>query len=203
MKVTSNTYSLVATDADGIATSQSPSGSGNLTLDGVLASSGVVTFTTAQHVTITCAGADSGRTFTVTGTDSFGNALVESIAGSASSVTVGTKNFKTVTSIAVDAATAGAVTAGVNGTAETPWIPMDTHKTPFNYAYHVDIGTATFTVEGTLDNAQETANPATITVQASGSIDVSAASTIPVNAVRLKVTAFTTGNIVFKVLQAG
>jgi len=199
MRLISNTYSLTATDADGIAQSQTPTGAGNLTLNGVLVSGGSVTFTTAQHVTITCAGADSGRTFTVTGTDWKGNALTENIAGSASSVTVGVQNFLTVTSIAVDAATAGAVTAGVDGTAETPWIPLDHYQTPFNYGYHVDIGTATFTVEGTLDLD----SPSAVTVQASGSTDVFAASTIPVRAVRLKVTAFTSGNIVFRVLQAG
>lgn len=203
MKLISNVYSLTATDADGIATSQTPAGAGNLTLDGTLAVSGIVTFTTAQHVTITCAGSDAARTFTVTGTDYLGNALTEAIAGSAGSVTVGAKNFKTVTSITVDAGTAGAVTAGVNGTAETPWIPLDPYKNPFNYSYHADIGTATFTIEGTLDRPEDTASPATITVQASGSADVAAASTVPVNAVRLKITAFTSGNITFKVLQAG
>jgi len=204
MKPKSKTYVVTATDADGIALSQTPLGAGALTLNGTLISGGVLTLSIGQHVSVTCAGSDAARTFTFTGTDNFGNALTEALAGSATSTTNGTKNFKTVTSVTVDAATAGAVTIGVLGVLETPWIPLDRDKNPFNYTYQVDVGTATFTVEATADSVQDSSiTPLPFTVQASGSSDVAAASTIPANAVRVKVTAFTTGDIVFKVLQAG
>jgi len=106
-----------AADADGVATSQTPSGAGNLTINGAKASGGVATFNAARQVTITCAGADSGRTFTITGTDVNGDAVTEAISGADADVSTSTKHFLTVTQIAVDDATAGAVTAGMNTSA--------------------------------------------------------------------------------------
>jgi len=204
MRPIRNVYTLVASDTDGICASQTPLAAGALTINGVLASGGTVTLSTPQHVSVDCAGADSGRTFTVTGTDFIGQALTESIAGSASSQTKGTSNFKTITSVTVDAATAGAITVGVLGECETPWIPLNTWANPFQYAYTVDVTTATFTVEGTLTNVQDTTvTPIPFTVEASGSIDVTGNSTNVTRAVRVKVTAFTTGTVTFEVLQPG
>jgi VCBS repeat-containing protein len=106
-----------AADADGIATSQTPSGAGNLTINGAKASGGVATFNAARQVTITSAGDDQARTFTITGTDVNGNALTEAVAGADTAAATSTKHFLTVTQIAVDDATAGAVTAGMNTSA--------------------------------------------------------------------------------------
>lgn len=106
-----------AADADGVATSQTPSGAGNLTIDGAKASGGVATFNAARQVTITSAGNDAGRTFTITGTDVNGNTLTEAVTGADTDTATSTKHFKTVTQIAVDDATAGAVTAGMNTSA--------------------------------------------------------------------------------------
>jgi len=106
-----------AADADGISTSQTPSGAGNLTINGAKASGGVATFNAARQVTITSAGDDQARTFTITGTDVNGNALTEAVAGADTAAATSTKHFLTVTQIAVDDATAGAVTAGMNTSA--------------------------------------------------------------------------------------
>jgi len=192
------------TDADGICASQTPLAAGALTINGALAASGTVTLATAQHVSVYCAGADSARSFIVTGTDWLGNALTETIAGAATNTTSGTKNFKTITSITVDAATAGEVTVGVLGVLETPWLPLNTYAQPFNYSYFVDIGVATYTLEGTLDNVQDsTVTPVAFTVQSSATGDSVGSSTVPVRAVRVKVTSYTSGTIVFKIMQAG
>ena len=199
------TYSLTAADADGIATSQTPLAAGNLTLDGVLISGGVLTLSEAQPVTITAAGNETARTFTVTGTAWDDSALTEAIAGPNATIATGTKHFKTVTQIAVDDATAGAVTAGIAGTAELPWIPLDHWLNPFNYSYFVDIGTATFQVESTLDNLQDSTITPVVnaTVEASGSSDAGGSSTAPCTGIRVKVTAFTSGDIVLTLVQAG
>jgi hypothetical protein len=106
-----------AADADGVANSQTPSGAGNLTINGAKASGGVATFGAARQVTITSAGNDSGRTFTVTGTDANGDSVSEAVTGANADVATSSKHFKTVTQIAVDDATAGAVTAGMNTSA--------------------------------------------------------------------------------------
>ncbi|PQM55454.1 MAG: hypothetical protein CML39_08070, partial [Rhodobacteraceae bacterium] len=99
-------------DADGLSVSASLSGSGNLTLGGAATSSGSATFSKGNKITITSAGDDSGRKFTVTGTDAGGSSQTEEITGANAGTAEGTKLFKTVTQIAVDGATAGKVTAG-------------------------------------------------------------------------------------------
>lgn len=204
MRPISNVYTIQAADPDGLAKTQTPAGAGALTLDGDLISGGVLTLSTAQHMSVTCAGSDAARTFTFTGTDTYGNALTEDIAGSAGTITKGAKNFKTVTSVTVDDATAGAVTIGVLGELETPWIPLDHYKNPFQYTYSVDIGTATFSVEGTLSDIQDSSiTPVTFTVEASGSADVTSNKTAILRAIRLDITAFTSGAITFIVMQPG
>lgn len=106
-----------AADADSVCASQTPSGAGNLTINGANASGGVATFTAARQVTITCAGNDAGRTFTITGTDVDGTVITEDVSGADTDVSTSTKHFKTVTQIAVDDATAGAITVGMNTSA--------------------------------------------------------------------------------------
>ena len=103
-----------AADADGVCQSQTPATGGeqDLTINGALASGGVATFTAARLITIASASDDSGRTFTVTGTDVNGNAQTETIAGPATTVT-GTLYFRTVTQVTVDDDTAGAITVGM------------------------------------------------------------------------------------------
>jgi len=103
-----------AANTDGVCESQTPAGGGaqDLTIDGAQTSGGVATFTAARLITIASAGADDGRTFTVTGTDVNGNAQTETIAGPATTVT-GTLYFRTVTQVTVDDDTAGAITVGM------------------------------------------------------------------------------------------
>jgi len=106
-----------ALDADSISQSQTPSGAGNLTINGAKASGGVATFNSARQVTITSAGDDQARTFTITGTDVNDFTITEAVTGADTAAATSTKHFKTVTQIAVDDATAGAVTAGMNTSA--------------------------------------------------------------------------------------
>ena len=103
-----------AADADGVCQSQTPAAGGeqDLTINGALASGGVATFVAARLITIASASDDSGRTFTVTGTDVNGNVQTETIAGPATTVT-GTLYFRTVTQVTVDDDTAGAITVGM------------------------------------------------------------------------------------------
>lgn len=126
------TTALSAADTDSISLSQTPLGAGNLTITGALASGGVATLTSASakpryglYVTVKCAGADAGRTFTITGTKPGGAAQTETIAGANTGTTTGTKAFETVTQVAVDAATAGAIEVGTAQAGYTDWLPMD------------------------------------------------------------------------------
>lgn len=111
------TADTVALDADGITTTASLSGAGTLTINGALASGSEVELSSGRQVTITSAGNDTGVTFTVTGTDVNGAAQTEAITGASGAAATSTKYFKTITEIANSAASAGAVTAGINALA--------------------------------------------------------------------------------------
>ena len=154
-----------AADADGIATSQTPGAAGDLTLDGALVSGGEAVIRQTgkdssgrpysrhgQLATITSAGDDSGRTFTVYGTDAEGNTRTEEITGANAGAATGVVYWSSVTRIAVDAATAGAVTAGIAVTGAFGIVPVD-HYIGDGIALAVIISdTMTYTVENTQDN---------------------------------------------------
>jgi len=111
------TADTVALDADGISVAATLGSSGNLTLGGALTSGGSATFNAGRIVTLLSAGDDSGDTFTVTGTDVNGDAQTEEITGANAGTATGSKYFKTVTQIAIDAASAGNISAGINNSA--------------------------------------------------------------------------------------
>lgn len=108
-----------AADADSICQSQTPAGGGeqDLNINGANASGGVATFTAARKVTVASAGTDDGRTFTITGTDVNGDALVETLAGPDTATVTTTGYFRTVTQVTVDDDTAGAITVGMSADA--------------------------------------------------------------------------------------
>lgn len=109
-------FGTVATlDADGVATSQTPSAGGqqDLTLDGAFATGGVATMpNNARSAQITAVGNETARTFTFIGTDVNGDPQREEIAGpNASTVETG-RDWETITRIFVDDDTAAAVSVG-------------------------------------------------------------------------------------------
>src|SRR5688500_12081268 len=94
------TVQLAAADADGICKTQTPLAAGNLTINGDLASGGVATIATAntaRQVIITSAGNDSGRTFTIYGTDAAGNTFSEALTGASGGAATSVAHFRTVT----------------------------------------------------------------------------------------------------------
>lgn len=115
-----------ALDANGICESQTPAAGGvqTLTINGDLATAGVATMDVARRIGITSAADETSRTFTVTGTDRYGNAISEAVAGVDTAVASTVLNFLTVTSVTVDDDTAGAITVGTTGALESAWIPV-------------------------------------------------------------------------------
>jgi hypothetical protein len=87
-------------DADGVCASQTPSGAGNLTINGALADSGAVTFDQPRQITVTGGSDESGKTFTVTGTDETGTAASEVITGPNATTVTSTGYFATISQIA-------------------------------------------------------------------------------------------------------
>lgn len=123
--------------ASSICASQTPAGSGALTINGTLATtdpiagaggtaavgSATVRFPVPQRVYITCAGNNSGRTFTIVGTvqspTSFGPGAVvsETVTGANTSVVATTSLYSTIISVSISGSSTGAVTVGHSGTA--------------------------------------------------------------------------------------
>lgn len=157
------TLQLTAAQSTGIALSQTPGAAGNLTLNGALVTTGVANLVSAgaaaRRVSIASAGADSARIFTLRGTDRFGNAQSETITGVATPTAVGSVlDYATVTSVAVDAATAGAITVGTNSIASSEWV-LD-NIFPMSWALSVAVsiasGAANYTVEHTYSDPNKT-----------------------------------------------
>lgn len=147
------TLAPAAAVANNIATSQKPAAGGvqALTLNGALVSGGVATLDIARRVAIASSADDSARTFVVTGTNRYGDVQTETIKGPATTVNT-LKDFKTVTSITVDANTAGNLTVGTSGVASSPWIPVDRNGIrDIGIGCRVS-GTANYTIEHTFED---------------------------------------------------
>lgn len=98
----------VVEDPDGVAVSQAVAGAGNLTLV-----SSTVTLDVPRNITIDSDNvANTTQTATITGTDQYGEALVETLTFNGTTEVVGKKAFKTVTQIAISAAITGNAFAG-------------------------------------------------------------------------------------------
>lgn len=206
--------SPVADDPNGISTTQTPAAGGvqNLTITGDLASGGVATFSQPQHVTISSAGIDTTRVFTITGTDRNGVAISETITGVNTATVAGLLNFATVTQISVDDDTAAAITAGVDGTCEGGWIPVDSRDDIFNIGFSVAIsagGAMTYGIEHTYDDIEAgdfVENDAVLFDHPSVTAETTnqdGAYTNPISAIRLNITAHTGGSATLRLLQAG
>lgn len=214
-KVLSITMTAAVTTA--VAASQTPSGAGNLTINGTLATAGVATLDIARRVAIYTSSNLSNRTFTITGTDRNGYALSEVLTGG-NAVTVYTLgDFKTLTQIAISGSAAGALTVGTNGIASTAWYPAD-YKRNGKVLLFATLSTGaslTYTVEQTPTNlndqtlgiAAQIAQAQTAVVFPSSDATVVAASTNQVSnfitapsGIRLTLNSFTSGTASLRII---
>lgn len=193
-------------DADGVAASQTPAAGGEqeLTIGGALASGGVATMDVAREISITSAGDDSGRTFTVTGTNHHGDTIIEAVTGANAGAATTTLQFKTVTSVTTDDDTAGAVTVGTTQVVASAWWPVD--RLDWNgLSLGVEVsGTANYDVQHTFDDIFDlaVARPQTAAdiptvidhdTLANLSVNSDGAYEYPPRAVRLALNSFSTG----------
>ena len=95
---------------------------------------------------VSLGGDESGKTFTVVGTDMSGNAQTEVITGPAANATVlGSKTFQTISSITPSANTAGSITLGFTGSGITT-SGVTGSATLDGTAMSADIANKTFTI---------------------------------------------------------
>ena len=104
------------------------------------------------------------------------------------------------------------IVVGQAGLGSTRPVPLDHYRGPFNVGMGVVVApgsTLTYTVEHTFDNVYDPAfNPATATWFPNNSLTNKTASldgnyAFPVMAIRLTVTAYTSGSVQLTIIQAG
>ena len=193
-------------------TPQTPTGAGDLTITGALATAGVADLGAVTAPTIYAVSDESGKNFTFYGTDYYDMAITSAaLAGPTAGATVTSlTSFKTITRIAVSAATTGAVEAGVAGTGISRAIPMDIHQSAFNVALVLDVtGTIDCTVQHThADPFSATFNNYTATwlnhdTMAAKTADDDDNYAFPVRAIRLKVNSSSSGTASLSIIQTG
>lgn len=119
------------------------------------------TFTgaTTRQVTITSAGNDSVNTFVVTGTGPNNEVISETITGPNTATVTTTAYFRTVTSVTISGNAVAAITVGMTNTASSRWVRFDDFA-PSNISLQCSVsGSATYTVQSTLDDPNDPFNP--------------------------------------------
>ncbi|KKN42605.1 hypothetical protein LCGC14_0711550 [marine sediment metagenome] len=201
------TLTALALVRNGISVAETMSGSGDMAITGAYATDGVGILDIPRHIGIYAAGNESGKTFTVYGTDRNGAVISESITGPNATTVNGSKNFKTVTRVAVDAATAGDVEVGTTNQFDSQIVPVDSYKD--NISYNVSLSSdkdLTYEFEYTLSD-----------ILASGFVEADAVwfsdlgpktvnsvsgSITPFRACRLVITNYVAGTITWNIVTA-
>ena len=201
-----------ALDRDGICASQTPTGASNLTINGTLATAGVAALGAVSAPTVYGGSDEAGKTFTFTGTDYYGVSKTSAaLTGPTAGATVVSEmSFKTITQVAVSAATTGAIEIGVNGTGISRAIPMDIHQSAFNVALVLDVtDTIDVTVQHThadpfaSDFNNYTALWLNHDTMAAKTADDDDNYAFPVRAIRLKANSSSSGTASLSILQTG
>ena len=156
--ITATVGPLTAQSANNIALSQTPS-AGPLTLNGSLASGGVVSLTNPQRITITTT--DSTHSFTITGATPTGSLLTETVTGNGTSAT-SLLDYAKITAITISGNASAAVTVGTSGTGATPWVRLDEWASP-PVGIQCDVsGTVNYTVQSTYDDPNSPTDPVSV-----------------------------------------
>jgi hypothetical protein len=150
--------SLSAADDNGIHLTSTPT-AGAVSLDGALVTGGVAYLGDPRRVLVTTAGADAGKTMTITGTDANGNIQVDTVTLPSASTVYTSLDFLTVTGITISATAAGAIIVGTNGIGGSRWVRFNDFA-PSNISIQCDVtGTVNYTIQATLDDPNDPFNP--------------------------------------------
>lgn len=181
-------------DDDGIAASQTPAGAGAVTLNGVLGT----TLDYARIIAITSGSDISNRTFTITGTDAHGTTISETLTGPNNTTVVTTKFYKTISSITISGAAAGAITIGTIATtlvATSHIYPLN-HKSSIPTTIAVDVtGTINYTVQETFAPITDSTSSAWFSLSAhtGKTADTVATGTVGATGLRVLVNSYSNG----------
>lgn len=201
------TYPAASTTA--LAASQSPT-------SGVALVLGSVTGTDIQRtITITSTSNLSGINFVITGQDTSGNTVTETLAGPNNATATSANQYLINTAkltIVPNGTNAGTLTVGTGNAGSTRWVGSNLHISPFNETVAVGqvSGTISATVQDTPDEVNATAVGGTATPQTFNHPTIATISAatesnyaFPARYVRCIAANTTTGSFNFYVIQAG
>lgn len=208
-RIVTVTVQPAALSATNIALAQAVAGAGNLVLNGAAVAGGVATLDIARRVYLHSVGDDHLRKWTVTGTDRYGRALVETLAAANATDAITANDFLTITQIALDGAAAGNVTVGTGGKVSSQWVPVDRYS-----SMNLGIGVrAPATTNWSIEYAEQdpftpgvgvqpNSGPPAVILQPYPAVagltaqtgSVAGAITTPITAIRLTVNSYTAGD---------
>jgi len=119
----------------------------------------VATLDNPRRVLITAAANESAKTFTITGIGANGNIVSEVITGPNIGTAQSVLDYKTVTSITISAAAAGAITVGTSGVGGSRWVSFDAFAPSFISLQCNVTGTINYTVQTTLNDPYDPITP--------------------------------------------
>jgi len=144
---------LAAAVANNIATSQTPTSS--ITLNGAAVVGGVAILDTARRVLVTTVADESAKRITIVGTDLTGQVQTDIITGPNATTGQSNLDFKTITSMSINVAAAGALTVGTNGVASSGWVRFDPWANAQSFIQAIVTGTANYTVQVTAQDPND------------------------------------------------
>lgn len=148
---------LAAASANNIALTQTPAST--VTINGSTATGGVATLDTPRRVLITPTGNESSNVFTITGTGLNGTPQTEVINGTNGVAFATNLDFLTVSSIALKAGAANALTVGTNGVGSSQWVRLDDYAPGLTSIQCTASGTVNYTIQSTLQDPNSPTNP--------------------------------------------
>lgn len=189
-------------------------GPGDLNLNGNLVVGGAAAANESQIASITSTSDNSGVVFTISGKDSDGLILTESITGPNNGTVNSICYFKEITGVSCDSAITGNVSCGwvaANG-AISKSIAADRRQTPFNQSIIVLVsGVMNLTAEYTVDKVDNLSNLSFahsamwISVFGANRITINTDTNIsfPVTYTRLKINSYSSGSVQMRIIQGG
>ena len=142
----------------------------------------VATLDNPRRVLITAAANESAKTFTITGIGANGNVVSETITGPNTTTAQSVLDYKTVTSITISAASAGAITGiGTSGVGGSRWVSFDAFAPSMISIQCNATGTIDYTLQTTLNDPNDPSTAVTpvnvVWVNSSDSAVVNATAT--------------------------
>lgn len=158
-------FTFPALSTTSICSAQTTAGAGSFVLDGPLLDPAVFSVNGTRRVilpgiqrvvSLTSAGNISGVNFTITGLDSRGVAVTQTLAGPNANTVETTQEYSVILTVTVNAAVGTGTSVGTGSTGTTRWWKNNMNIAPANLALYVAVtGTINVTVQDTPDDAND------------------------------------------------